>query len=158
MKSKSGIDGISKCMAVLIFSTCVITACSSGDGGDDENVMQLSLTSTSDVPLGQSPNISASQYVKNGLYIINVQQRSSTSGDGADSPAAAPEFSTTTTQIEDVDEADRIEYDGEYLYVANLPTWDSQPGTENRVRILKRQDDFSLDVVCLLYTSPSPRD
>lgn len=147
MKSKSGIDGISKCMAVLIFSTCVITACSSGDGGDDGDVLQLSLTSTSDVPLGQSPNISASQYVKNGLYIINVQQRGTTSGNGGDSAAAAPEFSSTTTQVEGVDEADRIEYDGEYLYVANLPTWDSQPEAENRVRILKRQDDFSLDVV-----------
>lgn len=108
MKSKSGIDGISKCMAVLIFSTCVIIACSSGDGGDDGDVLQLSLTSTSDVPLGQSPNISASQYVKNGLYIINVQQRGTTSGNGGDSAAAAPEFSSTTTQVEGVDEADRI--------------------------------------------------
>ena len=34
MKTKHGIDKISKCMAVLIFSTCVITACSSGDNDE----------------------------------------------------------------------------------------------------------------------------
>ena len=147
MKSKHGIDGISKCMAVLIFSTCVITACSSGDGGDEEQAPQLTLTTSTDSPLGQSPHISASQYVKNGLYLVNVQQRESSSDGSGDVAAEAPEFSTTTTQIDGVDEADRIEYDGEYFYVANLPTWDSQSGIENRVRILKRQNDFSLDVI-----------
>ncbi|WP_334019284.1 hypothetical protein [Alteromonas sp. S015] len=95
MKPKNEIDGISKCMAVLIFSTCVITACSSGD--DDENVLQLSLTILSSAPLGERVNVSASEYVENGLCLINIGQRGNTNEEDSHSPEAAPELSITRT-------------------------------------------------------------
>lgn len=95
MKPKNEIDGISKCMAVLIFSTCVITACSSGE--NDENVLQHSLVVPYDVPLSAGPNVSASEYVKNDLYLKNVGQRGNTDEVNSDSLEVAPELSTTRT-------------------------------------------------------------
>ncbi|WP_394221827.1 beta-propeller domain-containing protein [Alteromonas gracilis] len=151
MKSKHGIDKISKCMAVLIFSTCIITACSSGDNDEViEQPPQLSLTTNSDTPLGTSPNITASEYVKNGLYIVGTRQVTAPIGGELSTPASEKNFSLTNTQIEGVDEVDRIKYDGDYVYVANLPELDEQKGYVKNLRILKRQNDFALKRVAEL--------
>ena len=95
MKPKNEIDGISKCMAVLIFSTCVITACSSGE--NDENVLQHSLIVPYNAPFSPGPNVTASDYVKNALYLKNVGQRGNTAEGNSDSPEVAPELSTART-------------------------------------------------------------
>lgn len=151
MKSKHGIDKISKCMAVLIFSTCIITACSNDSDPIiiDSQPPELSLTSASSAPLGSASAISADRYIKNGLYVIGTQGLAEFNDGGSDGAVAqpTPEFSSTNTQISGVDEADRIEYDGEFLYVASLPIWDSQSGSENSVRVLKRDADFSLQTI-----------
>lgn len=151
MKSRHGIDKISRFMAVLIFSTCVITACSNDSESDNGNNQppQLSLTLQSSAPLGQPTNIAADRYIKNGLYVIGTQGLVDSNDGGTDGAVAhpTPEFSSTNTQVSGVDEADRIEYDGEYLYVANLPSWDSQSGIENSVSVFKRDVDFALQSI-----------
>ena len=152
MKSEHGIDKISKCMATLIFSTCVITACSNGsDSGSIENqAPQLSLTPSSSSPLVQSAGIDADMYIKNGLYILGTQGLSESGDASADAPPTpTPNFSSTNIQISGVDEADRIEYDGAYMYVAQLPTAvmssDEAPlEMSNSVSIFQRDANFSL--------------
>lgn len=155
MESISGIDRISKCMAMLIFSTCVITACS--NGSDSENIEnqapQLSLTPSSSATLVQSAAINADMYIKNGLYILGTQGLSESDNAGSDAAAPTPTFSSTNVQISGVDEADRVEYDGDYMYVAKLPTEEyvsiqnGQSESSNSVSIYKRNADFSLNAI-----------
>ena len=56
-------------------------------------------------------------------------------------------FSGTTTQESGVDEADRIEYDGNYLYLAADPQWNDGVLISSQIRVLKRNADFSLQEV-----------
>jgi uncharacterized secreted protein with C-terminal beta-propeller domain len=94
--------------------------------------------------------ISASRYIKNGIY-------SATQSFSTDVPVtAAPEasfadgFSTTNTQEAGVDEADRVEYDGDFLYLAAYPQWREGREYQSHVRVLQRNADFSLNEVNVL--------
>ena len=75
MKRRVQPDTLWQGLAIVIFSTCVITACSN-DGDDDLTVSTnppvLFFTPSSSSPLGDSSAISASQYVKNGLYLMQT--------------------------------------------------------------------------------------
>ena len=65
----------------------------------------------------------------------------------APSLAASSGVSKTNTQVDGVDEADRIEYDGNYLYVSTFPQWIDDEQHPAKIRILQRQDDYSLQQV-----------
>ncbi|BFT29414.1 hypothetical protein D210916BOD24_05900 [Alteromonas sp. D210916BOD_24] len=136
-------------LAIIIFSTCVITACS--QDSDDDLILvtsppTLSYTTTSSSPLGHSSDISASHYVKNGLYLMYTSE--------PPVPSEAPvgpemsdsdNFSSTNTQVEGVDEADRMEYNGQFIFAADVPVWNEDTGqTVNQVRVMERQSDYSL--------------
>jgi len=96
--------------------------------------------------LVQSTTDMAERFLKNGVYAasffspIQTYLEAASTGQGG--------FSTTNTQEEGVDEADRMEYDGSYLYLAQYPQW-TMENNENiaSVRVLGRQDDFSLQQV-----------
>ncbi len=92
-----------------------------------------------------------SQYIRNGLYGMSVSISSEQLA--ADSPSAPSpssgsfdqgSYSTTNTQEVGVDEADRIEFDGKQMYVADFPIWFNRDGTESKVRLLEKQSDGSL--------------
>ncbi len=89
-------------------------------------------------------------YVKNGIYVNSTGDSRVTDA----SPVAAPpapeassgsgNFSTTNTQEEGVDEADRIEYDGSHLFIATQAVWRPDVYEQPAIRILARNDDFSM--------------
>ena len=143
-----------------------IAACS---GGSDTQVNvepvnerpteppQLNSATTFDGPLVKAGQVSTSRFLKNGIYsaaydnanFIKPDQPEQTTGQpGVDSAFATSnatrDFSTTNTQESGVDEADRIEYDGDTLYLATYPEWHKGTSSQSKVRILDRQDDFSL--------------
>ena len=62
-------------------------------------------------------------FLKNGLYASTQGLPIQTFNEG-DAASTRGGFSTTNTQESGVDEADRIEYDGNYLYLAQPPVWD----------------------------------
>ncbi|HCB08170.1 MAG TPA: hypothetical protein DEO96_00935, partial [Alteromonas sp.] len=140
MNLKQKTDLMWKCLAVAIFSTCTITACSN-DG--NESPPTLSFMTATDSALSTAQQISAERYVKNGIYLMKKSQATAVEGT-ADDTAAPASYSTTNTQIAGVDEADRIEYNGDYLFVADLPVWTPSHGEVKKVRILARQNDYSL--------------
>lgn len=152
MKRRVQPDTLWQGLAIVIFSTCVITACSN-DGEDDLTVSTnppvLFFTPSSSSPLGDSSAISASQYVKNGLYLMQTAE--------PPLPSAAPvgpevtssdNFSSTNTQVEGVDEADRVEYDGHFIFAADVSVWNEETAqSENQIRVLERQPDYTLNQV-----------
>jgi uncharacterized secreted protein with C-terminal beta-propeller domain len=93
---------------------------------------------------------SVSRFIKNGIY--SATQNSSGTVENA-VPVPTPvtdqsaDFSTTNTQEVGVDEADRIEYDGDYLYLAAYPQWIDGDTYQAHVRVMQRNADFSLSEV-----------
>ena len=121
---------------------------------------QLNDMSISLKPLKSVNETSFETHYKNGLYLATLTddgKRYLNSGDVSTSEASsssADGFSETITQEAGVDEADRVKYDGDYLYIANNGGYihaidegtkiaTSTPYSAN-VRILKRQADDTL--------------
>ncbi|MBL4764664.1 MAG: beta-propeller domain-containing protein [Colwellia sp.] len=114
-----------------------------GCGGSDSPVVnstnelpQLNELSVAITPLSANTETSFAQHVKNGIYLRNSQSTEVTTDpvttdgtitDSVDSTVAGSnesasiksDFSATITQEQGVDEADRIKYDGKYLFIAN---------------------------------------
>lgn len=91
----------------------------------------------------------ASNYIRNGLYSMslgNNQEQVATDAPSAPSFGAIGKgnFSTTNTQEIGVDEADRIEFDGTNIYVADFPIYAYENQQSAQVRILEKQQDSSL--------------
>jgi len=116
-----------------------------GCGGSDDPVVnytneppQLNELSMAITPLSVTTQTSFSQHLKNGIYLRNSQSESTIKDtDSVNNSVNSPEsaslsasadsgsssdgsnFSSTITQEQGVDEADRIKYDGNYLFIAN---------------------------------------
>ena len=93
--------------------------------------------------------LSVSRFIKNGIYSAAFDYANSYK-EGVPEPtsnldSASSDFSTTNTQESGVDEADRIEYDGNILYLAAYPEWFEGGTDKSKVRVLERQNDFSLN-------------
>lgn len=101
-------------------------------------------------PLVLAGKEKVTEFIKNGVFSATTQPILETTLDAA-TPAPATEsrtdFSTTNTQESGVDEADRVEYDGEYMYLATQPQWNEDAYSPAEVRVLKRADDASLNQV-----------
>lgn len=96
--------------------------------------------------LKQTSASAVERFIKNGIYASTFALPVQTFSEAAASGRSG--FSTTNTQEQGVDEADRIEYDGSYLYLAQYPQWPVESDSDKTsVRILARQDDFSLQQV-----------
>jgi uncharacterized secreted protein with C-terminal beta-propeller domain len=120
----------------------------------------------SPVPLTQPPSVNRSKtfmggfkktgeggvetFIKNGIYASNYNGADVAvlaEGITQNNAAADPGFSNTNVQESGVDEADRIEYDGNYLYLTAEPEWNDDVLTHSQIRVLKRNADFSLQEV-----------
>jgi uncharacterized secreted protein with C-terminal beta-propeller domain len=102
-----------------------------------------------DGPLSKTTSSKVSTFIKNGIYSASVSN--GTSHTPTPSPSLPSEgqdlssdFSVTNTQEAGVDEADRIEYDGDIMYLASYPEWIDGESTQAKVRVLQRNEDFTL--------------
>jgi len=124
--------------SVVLF---LLTGCNQSDESVNTDYSMLKRSTVKDSPLSNVSNHDFSHYVKNGIRLRLIDQRftialaeaASTSGQSNSS-----NFSTTNVHEIGVDEADRIKYDGEYLYQVNQPTFQSDANNiNNDIRILK---------------------
>ncbi|PHS18229.1 MAG: hypothetical protein COA86_08795 [Kangiella sp.] len=106
----------------LASSLCIflaLSACSNDEVEINTDYSALSKSSVSDKPLTQPVNSDFATYVKNGVRLrlvttdYPVALASASEGDSA---VNASNFSTTNVHEIGVDEADRLKFDGEYLY------------------------------------------
>lgn len=94
-------------------------------------------------------------YLKNGIYTAlgNYNTLESApvavpvTAPTADSAGGNGRFSSTNTQEQGVDEADRVEYNGTHMFIATQAVWRPEAYEQPAVRILQRNDDFSMTEV-----------
>ncbi len=109
---------------VVILSTSLF-ACGGGDNGGSvvghvESVPELNPMAVPLSALSPAQGNDFERHLKNGIYLRNQAQfRVTLDGSAETDTSAAAEFSSTNVQEQGVDEADRIKYDGEYLFIAN---------------------------------------
>ncbi|GAA6173559.1 hypothetical protein NBRC116592_32290 [Colwellia sp. KU-HH00111] len=123
-----------KRLTVALFSGLLITV--TGCGGSDKPVIEvpteppeLNELTVAITPLSANTQTTFAQHIKNGIYLrssetytVNTQLELTSTADSsseASSSSSDSKFSSTTTQEQGVDEADRIKYDGNYLFIAN---------------------------------------
>ena len=102
-------------------------------------------------PLSQKSASQAEQFIKNGIYANSIA--AATSDVVISTPSLGNEnsgdsnnnFSQTNTIEQGVDESDRLKYDGNYMYVAETSTYYLRNSAQPKVRVLKRNDDFTLN-------------
>lgn len=151
--------GMSSGKATFIFfltSACavVIAGCSGSDS-----------SAPNPPPISSAPNVNPAQvfagklvkrdadtvtnFVKNGIYGRSIANAAPTLEADASTatPLANAGFSTTNTQDAGVDESDRIEFDGEIMYVADYPIWNGEEALEPQVRLLQKRQDNSLSQI-----------
>ncbi|EWH08521.1 beta-propeller domain-containing protein [Catenovulum agarivorans DS-2] len=134
---------------------------------DDEQPSQQSVPDLNQQPIQLSPLSKASKsefltHYKNGLYLsasnsgyvyrdgVAVPEfAEATSDDAAADGGSTGNFSQTVTQESGVGEADRVKYDGNYIYVND--SGDYQNSVSPHVRILKRNADASLTQVATTH-------
>ena len=126
-------------------------------------VPQLNELTISLKPLKSVNETDFATHYKNGLYLAAMKDdgiRYFTSGDTSTQETSASggeSFSETITQEVGVDEADRVKYDGDFLYIANNGGYihaldtatniaTTTPYSAN-VRVLKKQDNETLATV-----------
>ena len=116
--------------------------------------------SVSTAPLEKVTTRQFSTHLKNGIFMryhqpIHAGLENNNNHSAPVSTSAS--FSTTNQQETDVNEADRVKYDGNYLYIAANRNNDLVPQTDNPephyIRILKRTDNGMLESVKDLSTS-----
>ena len=103
--------------------------------------------------LTQKSNYIVVNYLRNGLYSASVGEAEPEPNDNQapiDFASSDSGFSTTNTQESGVDEADRIEFDGTTMYVADYPIWTSELEYQASIRVLSKQSDNSLTEVSRL--------
>ncbi|KAF7764724.1 hypothetical protein PCIT_b0776 [Pseudoalteromonas citrea] len=115
--------------------------------------------SVSTAPLEKVTNSQFTTHLKNGIFMRYHQPIDTRleHNNQSDSVNASTSFSTTNQQEQDVHEADRVKYDGNYLYIAANSNNDLVPQIDNPqphyIRILKRTESGMLESVKDLPTS-----
>jgi len=154
-------------VAIIPLTIFVLTACSdSTDQVIVETINErpteppkLNSATSFDGPLVKAGQVLVSRFIKNGIYSAafdyDNSNNSNSNRDGfpaasEDSASSNAGFSSTNTQESGVDEADRIEYDGDILYLAAHQQWLQEGVSQSKVRVLERQNDFSLNSVAEL--------
>lgn len=164
-QSKRNNIGDLLCLAIILMLVFVLAACSDKTQPViTEQVIErptepplLNSATSFDGPLVKAGKQSVSRFIKNGIYSAAFDY-ANTYKEGVAEPteaqdSASSDFSTTNTQESGVDEADRIEYDGDILYLAAYAEWTEKENYQSRVRVLERQNDFSLNSVAELPLS-----
>lgn len=154
---------------ILIFAlACGLFAC--GGAKDSELTREREQlippeVNSNNIPSGsltQSTPINVERFIKNGVYANSVASQvsepsaaSARESDAFTSDAVASDdsFSGTNTIEQGVDEADRVKYDGTYMYIAERGTNLASEERRNNVRVLKRNDDYTLESLPSLQPS-----
>ncbi|XOV79762.1 MAG: beta-propeller domain-containing protein [Aestuariibacter sp.] len=102
--------------------------------------------------LKQSGSSAVELFIKNGIYASSTSPEETLDGGAPPIVSATTGFSTTNTQEQGVDEADRVEYNGSHLFLATQPEWQVESFAPAAVRVLARNEDFSLTEVNRLET------
>ena len=144
----------------IVFLFTALSACSGSDKPATKEIPQVP-TEAPNInpaqsfagPLSKAGQSSVSRFIKNGIY--SATQNSATLSENIALPSsptadASAGYSTTNTQELGVDEADLIEYDGDYLYLAAYPQWIDGDVYQGHVRVMQRNEDFSLGEVARL--------
>ncbi len=110
-----------------------------------------------DGPLLKAGESDVSRFIRNGIFSATLSGVNRESLDGSPSPvsdqsAFSQGFSTTNTQEQGVDEADRVEYDGNLMFLATYPQWFDEDQSA-KIRVLQRNEDFSLTELTQLDVS-----
>lgn len=150
---------------VIVYSVCVLVILSACGGSDDATEQTVELTEAPEIkapriflgPLSSTnSDLKAGRYIRNGLYYQTLAQAErelqAPVADSTRAFSASDGFSTTTTQESDVDEADRIEFDGNTFYIASFPNW-YRNEIQSSVRVLNKQQDGSLEEVSKIELS-----
>lgn len=114
----------------LLLAACALVACG-GNSSDDESFKKkyapLSELPPSQEKLRPATEAELQQLLKNGVR-LQLSTRVTlldayAEADGAPAPVATPEpdYSTTNVQVENVDEADHVKYDGHFIYMLTSP-------------------------------------
>lgn len=157
-----------------VISLAVLVGC--GGGGDSktelpkndevkvpEQIPEITKAKVSTAPLTRMSEQQFATHLKNGVF-KSYQDRFSQednsitvpTAEKADSAGAESQsFSTTNQQETNVDEADRIKYNGNYMYIAAnaYDDIDSQQNYQHYIRILKRSDSGEISHVTNLNYS-----
>ena len=156
-------------VSLAVCTALALSACGGSDSPStvieqppEPSVPSVNQAKTFSGPLVQAGEADVSRYLKNGVYSSTLYGAALETTDSFGAPAptlsASNRVSDTNTQVQGVDEADRIEYDGDYLYVSTFPEWIEGEQKSAKIRILKRQDDFSLEQVSELQVSEKGRE
>jgi uncharacterized secreted protein with C-terminal beta-propeller domain len=124
----------------VIAASMMLVACGGSDSDDNANLWQVSLAGTSNAPLTRVSGQPLASYLKYGLY---AQADAPAFNSGSLSPPAPPPASTTNLITQGVDEADRVKFAAQTLYVSGLQQDDAKP----YVKRWQRNEDGSLDVL-----------
>ena len=149
------------CLVTILMLVFVLAACSDNAQDIVEPIIeipaeppQLNSATSFDGPLVKAGQLPVSRFIKNGIYSA-LFEHANTYKEGVVEAVVSQDsittnFSSTNTQESGVDEADRIEYDGNILYLAAYPQWFDGSTNQSKVRVLERQNDFSLNEVAEL--------
>ena len=150
------------CLVIIVMIVFLLAACSDDSAQVAVQPIierpteppQLNSATAFAGPLVKAGEVSVSRFIKNGIYSATFDYANTFREGGAEPTvsldSANASFSTTNTQESGVDEADRIEYDGDILYLAAYQQWLKEGVSQAKVRVLERQNDFSLNSVAEL--------
>ncbi|MFT6267962.1 MAG: putative secreted protein with C-terminal beta-propeller domain [Alphaproteobacteria bacterium] len=148
---------IAQCV-ISAFVLLNLSACSS-DTPPEPEPPQVNQAKVFNGPLGQTSSTQVEQFIKNGIYatsIIEVSNDEAVSilaSPGENSVTSGDNFSQTNTVEQGVDESDRVKYDGNYMYVAETGTYYLTQPLQPKVRVLKRNQDFTLTPLTSISSS-----
>ncbi|GAA0855312.1 beta-propeller domain-containing protein [Aliiglaciecola litoralis] len=134
---------------LLIASSIMLSACDSPKVAIDpieeqKTVPQVNQAKNIPGPLEQGK---AAGFIRNGIYaatLANPAPETPTTVEAGPTTSFGSGFSKTNTIEQGVDEDDRVKYDGNTLFIAAYPIWLEGEFEEPKVRVLTRNDDFSL--------------
>ncbi|BBN83927.1 hypothetical protein PA25_39120 [Pseudoalteromonas sp. A25] len=142
---------------ITVGISVLLSACSSDNDTADkktDSLPQLNGIKVSTQPLTKASAEQFAMHLKNGLFMRHYEytspsQPTSSNESNADSSAITATSSSTNVQEQGVDEADRIKYDGQYMYISASTAHNLQaPEQPNQyVRIMKRDESGDINQV-----------
>jgi uncharacterized secreted protein with C-terminal beta-propeller domain len=112
-----------KLSVAVVSATLFLSACGGNDGASKDIVirsqLEMNAADVSSPSLNENTTISSLEtHLKNGLYTASIRPDWVQARECNNCSAPTDDFSQTNVQESGVDELNRIQYDGDYLYVA----------------------------------------
>lgn len=154
-------------LIISYLTLSVLAGCGGSSTSTEKPPVEVEkIPALNDIKVSAAPLIKASEFqfaqnLKNGVF-KRYQSRYSSNGetenDAVATPTAQKDFSQTNRQEQNVDEADRIKYNGEYLFIAANSYQDiDHTGNDgqNYIRIMQRNAAGEMSKVHTLNYSQS---